>query len=100
MSTRPEQWVIVKESTITFGNERPQLAYLFLSPTIAYGTSREALDEVRKKNLPLGWVICELSQLVTNKIESYSPPLEQICSTCGGKYVGNRCPKSSCNRIG
>lgn len=68
-----EQWIIVKETAVDVGQNRPELGYTFLHNPRIFESSSAASNAMKEANLPPGFVYGKLSQFIPDLFSQPAP---------------------------
>ena len=98
-----QQWVPIRLGVRDENGDELHEANLMPCGTIEAPNGEAALDQARQltrfsqrsKSSLMRWPIVEEVAPLFPPDFSYSPPLETICTSCGGKHVGS-CPMNAC----
>jgi len=91
-----EQWVIAKEMAIEFEGERPMLGYALIQGTETFPSDDAAMEYLNLKQLPLGWVIVRLDQIITKSRASQDRPVQpsqSVIKAAVDKFLGWKLPQ-------
>lgn len=83
-----EQWIIVKETAVDVGQNRPELGYTFLHNPRIFESSSAASNAMKEANLPPGFVYGKLSQFIPDLFSQPAPTAQpkQDATTFKGWY--------------
>lgn len=72
-----DRFVIARETAVyAVANSRPELGYTIMSGWGIFNSREDARKLITMLNLPLGWVVMPLSQLLTTVDGTRTPPVE------------------------